>query len=212
MRPALAILLFCASLLHAAKPVHEKPVTFRFSPKSRLYVIQKPDSTLWSQHEIAQTLWPKVNGWECKQARVRGIQGEREKRNFLVVRLSDGKVITPQAKYFVRADLWAITPPVPVKSGVEFSAPEPVSFGPPAPKSFILSWNNCPDYVEPHGIEYRIYVTRGLAPWESRELVAQTTNRSLRVFCDGAVGVMHAYFVTAVQQGVESAPGRKGCE
>lgn len=107
MKTAITILL-CAFTLaaFAAKPVHEKPITYRFSKGARLYVIRHPDLQLWSQHEIAQTKWPTVNGWECKQARVRGVQGDREARNFLVVRINDGKILTPQQKYFVRPDPW----------------------------------------------------------------------------------------------------------
>lgn len=79
-------------------------LTFRFGLRSRLYTLRRPDAQLWSQSEIALTGWPILGGHECKQARVRGIMGDRVNRNFLVVQMRDGKMIVPSQKHFIGED------------------------------------------------------------------------------------------------------------
>jgi len=67
---------------------------------NKVYNIKFPALTLWSQTDIANTgTWPKLRVGkkgrlvQCMQARVRGVAGDKENYNYLVVRMSDKKIV-----------------------------------------------------------------------------------------------------------------------
>lgn len=59
---------------------------------------------LWSQSQVARTLWPVVGRSECVQRRVRGEAGDRVGQNYLVLTMNRLRVVRPLAKWFVRPD------------------------------------------------------------------------------------------------------------
>lgn len=77
--------------------------TVKFKRGSVMFRISD-DRQLWSQHEIAQTLWPVVGGQRCIQQRVRGYAGEREAKNYLVITERGSELVRPLKKFFVRPD------------------------------------------------------------------------------------------------------------
>jgi len=68
---------------------------------NKVYNIDYPEYHLWSQSQIAATgTWPKLRVGkkgrlvQCMQARVRGIAGDKVHTNYLVVRMSDKKLVS----------------------------------------------------------------------------------------------------------------------
>lgn len=66
----------------------------------KVYNIDYPAMMLWSQADIASIgTWPKLRVGkkhrfvQCMQARVRGVAGDKESYNYLVVRMSDKKIV-----------------------------------------------------------------------------------------------------------------------
>jgi len=67
---------------------------------NKVYNLDYADLSLWSQTDIANTgTWPKLRVGkkrrlvQCMQARVRGVAGDKESYNYLVVRMSDKKIV-----------------------------------------------------------------------------------------------------------------------
>lgn len=77
---------------------------------NKTYNINYPDTTLWSQTDIANTgTWPKLRVGkrgrlvQCMQARVRGSAGDKENANYLVVRMRDKKLVSRFPYYVIDA-------------------------------------------------------------------------------------------------------------
>lgn len=75
-----------------------------YSLWGKRYYVPQPERQLWSQHEVAQFSMTSpadpsrrwLRGYEFKQARVRGVAGDTNGHNYLVVAIKTGaRILTP---------------------------------------------------------------------------------------------------------------------
>lgn len=78
---------------------------------NKTYELDFPSYHLWSQQQIAAMgTWPKLRVGkkgrlvQCMQARVRGSAGDKESPNYLVVRMSDKKLVSWWPYYLKEAE------------------------------------------------------------------------------------------------------------
>lgn len=147
---SLVLLLAMAGAEAAKKP---EPLTYTLSGKR--YTILLPNSQLWSEHEWAMAgVRGKtadevlIAGKAVRRARVRGMDGDRTNRNYLVIVMRTGKRLSPLPKYFVRPDPWmgrVITPapPIPPAAAPMKSKPKVMT----APTTILLTWDDMPGAV-----------------------------------------------------------------
>ena len=150
-RLCLGALLMMATAAEAAK----KPEPLTYKSGGRRYVITLPDSQLWSQSEVARAVqWHKagelsIGGQAIRQARVRGVAGDRTNRLYLVVVIKTGKRLSPEARYMVRPDPW---PSVPVAAPMPPQATKTLSSAKSGanaaqPLTVTLTWADVPGAV-----------------------------------------------------------------
>jgi len=144
------LLLCLTATAQAAKP---EPLSYKLG--GRRYVIAVPDRQLWSQSEVARAVqWHKagelsIGGQAVRQARVRGVAGDRTNRLYLVVVIKTGKRLSPEARYMVRPDPWASVPvaaPMPPAAAKTLAAPKSASKA-AMPLTVTLTWADVPGAV-----------------------------------------------------------------
>ena len=185
----MALMLLAAVSAEAAKK--PEPLTYKIG--GRRYVITLPNTQLWSVSEVARAVqWHKageltIDGQAIRQVRVRGVDGDRTNRNYLVIVMRTGKRLSPPPKYFVRPDPWGqAAPPIP-PAALAYRAPAKSSKSMAPPATLTLRWSDVPGAVPggwgtgpsmmPDGGTkfWTIYSSTNLRDWRVRDVVEATS-------------------------------------